>query len=58
MNKQETNKMKNSFFSMEEVLSGNEAIWETDEDVANAFSILQLKLPLINKYHKAQKKRE
>lgn len=44
------------FFSTEEFMVRNEAIWKTDEDVAKAFSPIQLKLPLINIYHQVQKK--
>jgi hypothetical protein len=55
MNKHESNKM-NSFIDTEEVMVRNESIWQPDEDVANAFADIKLKLPRVNQFHQAQKK--
>lgn len=55
MNTHESNKMK-SFIDTEEVMIRHETIWKADEDVANAFSAIQLKLPFVSQYHQAQKK--
>ena len=55
MNKHETNKM-NSFIDTEEVMVRNEAIWKEDEDVANTFGSIRLKLPTVNQFHQAQNK--
>jgi hypothetical protein len=56
MKKRETNKM-NSFLNTEEVMNRNESIWKMDEVVKNTYDEIVLKLPLVGKYHEAQKKK-